>query len=839
MFRVSHRYENDSTLTKFLIEHAVSANQGCFVRVFSSHLTQNEFSNLTALIRKHLPFSSILCASSCEGIVLNGEHIDNATMINLDIYNSLDITIKTFSWENVAPGKLARQVHDSLKSAHNIENSVVHVLFSDKYIEGNEFLDTINSLSPILKLAGGLVGTTQKHKQATLMLDGIPVKKGMVAFTVTGENQSSFISCSTSHDRISEEFTITKSTGIYIDEIENQDALAWMFDYLNITRDNTIPIDEWAQIVNRDYLVYFPILVDGAGNNGLFTRYDPNKNKLALYHSQLKPNTKFNVGYLTPAKTIKQGYKLCEDVLNIPTETVFSYTCYFRKIFLENCSKWEMAPFAKHDICAIFVIGEIAFINDKNYFHNGAFVLTGVAEEQKFIIPDTKLLELSDKVEDDKTFLDKQIEISQITADDSKQALLHQLNKHEMQYDVENEHMDKALMLPNVFRYEEDKIRYSYDKICLMEIQTADATIAFAGQEKYCESMRKTISLVRARVEEITKTDNLPIYTLNYKTFFLASASKINDSQFRKLCRSLYEAFEYISSDTGLTVVARFVVILNQENMLDFGMNMLFAHKDLQENFIVCDRDVLDDTTAVEEIKCIDLLSRSIEFDTIVPYYQGIHNNETGTIDKFEALMRIVDTDGAVYTPFYFLDTAKKYKFYKRISKIMIGKVLDDFCEREETVTVNISLYDVISSSFRRWFYAKLRKYPHPNRVVIEFVETENISTLDVLFEFIEIVRSIGVKIAIDDFGSGYSTFATVVELKPDFIKIDGSIVKNIENSDQSGIILDTICYLSKRMGTQTVAEFVETQGIQDIILQRGITHSQGYLFSQPAPLIK
>ncbi len=833
MQRTSHRYEKDSTLLLFLQQHPQPTGKICLVRVFSSHMTAKEFSNISSLIRTMLPFARIICASSCEGIVINGEHIDNATMVMLDFYSNLELVIESFSWDNLPPSELAMQLHSSFKDVYNIQDCVIHILFSGKFYETSEFLDEINLLSPMLKLAGGLIGTSDPEAKASLMLDGAFVDNGIVAFVTTGEKQSSFTRCNTSHDPISETFEITKTTGEYIDEIENTNALDFIFDYLNIKQDpDTDPI-KWQESVDREVLVYFPLLLEGMGNNGMFTRYDARENKLALYHSHLKPNTKFKIGYLTPAKTIKEGYKLCEDVLNIPTETVFSYTCYFRKIFLENCSKWEMSPFSKYDMCAIFVMGEISYSNDKNYFHNGAFVLTGIAEHRKYIIPDAKLLELSDKVEDDLTFLDIQSE----TSHEATHTLIEQLSEHEMRYSSGDAHIDSALMLPNVFRYEEDKLKHLYNKLCLIEVQTADANIAFAGQEKYNDSIKKTMHLVRSRLDSNELTKELPIYTLNYKTFFLATSNSLSEGKFKNFCRSLYDAFEYVTPNTGLTIVARFVVVLNQENMLDFGMNMLFAHKDLQENYIVCDRDVLDDTTAVEEIKCIDMISRAIESDSVIPYYQGIYNNETMRIDKYEALMRIVDTDGTVHTPFYFMDTAKKYKFYKRISRMMITKVLNDFRDKDQSVTINISLYDVISSSFRRWFYASLRKYPHPENVIIEFVETEEINTLDVLHEFIEIVRSIGVKIAIDDFGSGYSTFSTVVALKPDFIKIDGSIVKNIEHSDQSAIILDTICYLASRMGTQTVAEFVETQGIQDIVKRRGITHSQGYFFSKPSPL--
>ncbi len=495
-----------------------------------------------------------------------------------------------------------------------------------------------------------------------------------------------------------------------------------------------------------------------------------------------------------------------------------------------------MAPFAKHDICSIFLMGEIAFSGTKNSFHNGAFVLTGLSEDRKYIIPDAQLLDHTEVIEEDKSFFDKRKDINVGDSEESEDiGLLDQIREYRIKYDVDDDHLDMGFMLPNVYSFEEDKDKLHYTKITLIEIQTADATIAFAGQERYHESIREILASMNSSLEE-ERIHVLPAYALNYKTLAIAATDDTDDRNFLKYSKRLYELFEYATPDSGLTSVARFVVVLNQENMLDFGMNLLFAHKDSQENFIICDKDVRDDTSTIEEIRSIELLKRAVDEDLIVPFYQGIYNNELGKIDKYEALMRIVDTDGKVYSPISFLETAKKYKFYKRISRMMIEKVMNDFMDRHESVSINITLYDIISSSFRRWFCNLLRK--HPPNVVIEFIETEDYKSQDVLFEFVDLVRSLGAKIAVDDFGTGYSTFATIVALKPDYKKIDGSIVKTIEHSEENRIILDTICYLANRMGTHTIAEFVETQGIQDILVESGISYSQGYYFSQPSMLL-
>lgn len=134
----------------------------------------------------------------------------------------------------------------------------------------------------------------------------------------------------------------------------------------------------------------------------------------------------------------------------------------------------------------------------------------------------------------------------------------------------------------------------------------------------------------------------------------------------------------------------------------------------------------------------------------------------------------------------------------------------------------------------------RIRKSANPSKIVIEFVETEECAELNLVREFIKDVHDAGGLIAIDDFGSGYSTFNTIINLKPDLIKIDGSIISGIVENPVNLQVMKTICYLASSMGIGTIAEFVDSDAIQALIVENNVNHSQGYLFSVPSPdLIK
>lgn len=94
------------------------------------------------------------------------------------------------------------------------------------------------------------------------------------------------------------------------------------------------------------------------------------------------------------------------------------------------------------------------------------------------------------------------------------------------------------------------------------------------------------------------------------------------------------------------------------------------------------------------------------------------------------------------------------------------------------------------------------------------------------------------VKIAIDDFGSGYSNFERLLEYTPDILKIDGSLIKNIETDEFSRSLVETIVTFAKKQNIETIAEFVENENIYNILNEIGVDYSQGYFFGKPEKLI-
>jgi PAS domain S-box-containing protein/diguanylate cyclase (GGDEF)-like protein len=230
----------------------------------------------------------------------------------------------------------------------------------------------------------------------------------------------------------------------------------------------------------------------------------------------------------------------------------------------------------------------------------------------------------------------------------------------------------------------------------------------------------------------------------------------------------------------------------------------------------------------------IKKIKDAIKNDRIVMFFQEIVDNQNKSIKKYETLIRLIDEDGKVVPPYFFLDIAKKAKLYNELTKIVIRKSFAAFENNTHELSVNITIDDILNEDTRDFIYKYIQNSAVANRVTFEIVESEHIENFEKIEQFIYAVKSFGCKIAIDDFGTGYSNFEYLMRLQADFIKIDGSIIKEILHDKKSELIITVIVAFAKEMNIQVIGEFVENKEIHDKLIQLGVNKSQGYYFHKP-----
>ncbi len=271
----------------------------------------------------------------------------------------------------------------------------------------------------------------------------------------------------------------------------------------------------------------------------------------------------------------------------------------------------------------------------------------------------------------------------------------------------------------------------------------------------------------------------------------------------------------------------------------DIFENVIYGLKKAQKDKldIVFANDLIEQKQkqAIHNINMIKMVKNALVDKRIVSYYQPIFCNKSNKIKKYESLVRLIDEDKNVITPYHFIDLSKKGKYYSQITNTVLDQAFVLLDKTECDVSINISMLDIENGYIRNKIINLLKlNATKAKRVVFELLEDENAKDYKLVFDFISLIKGLGAKIAIDDFGAGYSNFNRLLEFQPDILKIDGSLIKNIEKDVFSKNVVETIQAFAVKQNIETVAEFVSSKNILNIVNQIGIDYSQGYYIGKP-----
>jgi len=250
------------------------------------------------------------------------------------------------------------------------------------------------------------------------------------------------------------------------------------------------------------------------------------------------------------------------------------------------------------------------------------------------------------------------------------------------------------------------------------------------------------------------------------------------------------------------------------------------------------DSSIIVAKEAKKNLAMIKTVKIALDNYNIISYFQPIINNKTKQIEKYESLVRLIDENGKILSPYHFLNISKKGSYYNKITQ----RVLENSFKILRTVTtklsINISAKDIETEQTRTQIFTLLEQYKDDaHRIIFELLEDEEVKDFDMIKFFIKEIKNKGVQIAIDDFGAGYSNFERILEFDPDIVKIDGSLVKNIEHDPFSRNIVETIVLFAKKQNIETIAEYVENESIYNILNEIGVDFSQGYYFGKPSQI--
>ncbi|RXJ68135.1 hypothetical protein CRV08_07705 [Halarcobacter ebronensis] len=248
-------------------------------------------------------------------------------------------------------------------------------------------------------------------------------------------------------------------------------------------------------------------------------------------------------------------------------------------------------------------------------------------------------------------------------------------------------------------------------------------------------------------------------------------------------------------------------------------------------HFMYYDAKLYKNQLVNEEL--VKTLHRNIEEKKVEPYFQPIMDNKTQQITKYEALMRIYDNEGNIIMPQAFIEKARKYRLFNKLMELLILKVIEYIKLYKISVSINLDYTDILNPTMKNLIIENLRNDDIGHYLTIEILESKKISNYYLVNEFINDLKAYDVKIAIDDFGSGFSNYEHILNINTDYIKLDGSLIKKIDENVYYNLVKSIVLFC-KEQNIKVVAEFVSDLRIHRYVKSLDIDYSQGYYIGKP-----
>jgi c-di-GMP phosphodiesterase len=420
---------------------------------------------------------------------------------------------------------------------------------------------------------------------------------------------------------------------------------------------------------------------------------------------------------------------------------------------------------------------------------------------------------------------------NEITEIDSMQSVFNNmLDSLEYQF-----YHDELTTLPNRKKLIET---LSFDKDSILMIVNIDKfqhINDLYGDKIGNDIIKNTANIIKENVSK-----EAILFKLHADEYAIYQPSEVVYEEIKDLALHLANCIEnhtFIINDNEIYVNATIGVAYGTSFLLHNADMALKLAKKTRKKYLIYNSSMNIEHEYAQNLKWSKKIKDAIENDRIEPLFQPIVDTKTSKIVKYEALIRMIDEDGEYVAPIHFLELAKKNKLYPKLTKIVIEKTFNIFKDIDAQVSINLSVQDILNEDVYSTIIQKLQEYKLGDKIVFELIESEGIENFDEIIEFISEVKKTGAKISIDDFGTGYSNFEYIMKLKVDYIKIDASMIKDIDKNINSQMVTGTIIDFAKKMDIQTIAEFVHSQSVFEVVKEMGIDFAQGYYFGKPQKL--
>ena len=422
-------------------------------------------------------------------------------------------------------------------------------------------------------------------------------------------------------------------------------------------------------------------------------------------------------------------------------------------------------------------------------------------------------------------------------------AIRHDITKvYEQKKLIEEQFIDELTLLPNRQKLLKDLKDSKIQKIAMININSFRDINNFYGFEAGDLVLKKFSQIL---LDKISTNINLDLYRVANDVFAICTKNKDNLKEIRDICTNIIEYFSlhpilinnnsfYLSISIGVARNCKDSAV--QNNLLSKAEYALRMAKKRDISILFLDENIELYNKLKENKKLIEELKNALISNNLLIYGQKLINNISKK-EKYEILMRVKLEDGSILTPYSFLKEAKKAKLYLGMTRMLVKKACEYFKGKDIDFNLNLTLEDIKDQYTMDFIVNTMEKTNTAKQITFEIVESEGIESFTEVSNFIKKAKKLGCKIAIDDFGTGYSNFEYIIKLDVDYIKIDGSLIKNINTDNNLYLTVQTIVGFAKALKIKTVAEFVHNEEVLNCVKNLDIDYSQGFFIDEPKEL--
>lgn len=383
--------------------------------------------------------------------------------------------------------------------------------------------------------------------------------------------------------------------------------------------------------------------------------------------------------------------------------------------------------------------------------------------------------------------------------------------------------------------------------LCVMDLdrfKIVNDTMGHAAGDELLRQISKRIKNVLRQTDLFARIggDEFALFLSNVGT---SSAQKITE----KILNEVRE-YQFLWGDKAFRIGASIGLVdapaqvSNYENLYHAADTACYMAKhEGRDRVYVVTYDDENVTEKREQTQWVNRINDALDEDRFTLFEQDIcplSDNPQLKPHK-EVLIRMLSEDGDIIPPMAFIPPAERYNLMPMLDKWVVNHVINKVKEdKTDTVyAINLSGQSMADSKFTIEVLDVINhSVIDSQRLCFEITETAAISNLENARKFLSSLQDLGCYTALDDFGSGLSSFAYLRSMPINYLKIDGMFVRQIVEDETSRVMVDAIHAIGRTMGLKTIAEFVEDEKIKDELVKMGIDYAQGYHFGAPTPML-